>query len=59
MSRKKVHDKMFTIRIPSKMINEYRKFCDYNSINPSARIRKFIERELETWQVTKKRREDL
>ena len=42
--------KMFSLRIPEKLLDEYRKFCEENSINISKRLRKFIERDLETWR---------
>lgn len=46
-------DKMFSIRIPKKLLSEYRNYCEENSINMSKRLRKFIEKDLESW---KKRR---
>lgn len=46
-------DKMFSIRIPGTLLEEYRKFCDENSINISKRLRKFIERDLEIWKAKK------
>lgn len=46
-------DKMFSIRIPQKLLNEYREFCQENSINISSRLRKFIERDLQNWKVQK------
>jgi hypothetical protein len=45
------HDKMFSIRIPSKLLEEYREFCEANSINISKRLRKFMERDLEMWKI--------
>jgi hypothetical protein len=47
-------DKMFSIRIPEKLLNEYREFCEENSINISKRLRKFMERDLEAWQIRRK-----
>jgi hypothetical protein len=47
-------DKMFSIRISSKLLEEYRKFCEDNSINISKRIRRFMERDLEIWKNRKK-----
>jgi hypothetical protein len=44
-------DKMFSIRLPEKLLEEYRKFCDDNSINISKRLRKFMERDLEAWRI--------
>jgi hypothetical protein len=46
-------DKMFSLRIPEKLLNEYREFCEENSINISMRLRKFIERDLEGYRVRK------
>ena len=46
-------DKMFSIRIPQKLLNEYREFCQENSINISSRLRNFIERDLQNWKVQK------
>lgn len=46
-------DKMFCIRIPQKLLNEYREFCQENSINISSRLRKFIERDLQNWKMQK------
>ena len=36
-------DKMFSLRIPGNLLEEYRQFCEENSINISKRLRKFIE----------------
>lgn len=44
-------DKMFSLRIPEKLLEDYRKFCDENSFNISKRLRKFIERDLELWKA--------
>lgn len=44
-------DKMFSLRLPDKLLEEYRKFCEENSINISKRIRKFMERDLEAWRI--------
>jgi len=44
-------DKMFSLRLPDKLLEEYRKFCDENSINISKRIRRFMERDLELWRI--------
>jgi hypothetical protein len=46
-------DKMFSLRIPEKLLNEYREFCEENSINISKRLRKFIERDLEGYRAKK------
>jgi len=47
-------DKMFSLRIPEKLLEDYRQFCDENSINISKRLRKFMERDLENWKQRKK-----
>lgn len=44
-------DKMFSLRLPEKLLEDYRKFCDDNSINISKRIRKFMERDLDAWRI--------
>lgn len=46
-------DKMFSLRIPEKLLNEYREFCEENSIVISMRLRKFMERDLELWRQKK------
>ena len=46
-------NKMFSLRIPQNLLEEYRKFCEENSINISKRLRKFMERDLETWRARK------
>jgi hypothetical protein len=47
-------DKMFSLRIPEKLLEDYRKFCEENSINISKRLRKFMERDLEVWKSKQK-----
>lgn len=51
MSRAK--DKMFSIRLPNKLLEEYRQFCEENSINISKRLRLFMERDLDAWRKRK------
>lgn len=46
-------DKLFSMRLPGKLLDEYRKFCEDNSINISKRLRKFMERDLELWRQRK------
>lgn len=46
-------DKMFSLRVPEKLLEEYRQFCEENSINISKRLRKFMERDLESWRLRK------
>ena len=47
-------DKMFSLRIPEKLLDEYREFCEENSINISKRLRKYMERDLEQWTLKKR-----
>lgn len=46
-------DKMISIRIPEKLLEEYKQFCDENSMNFSKRIRKFMEKDVENWKLLK------
>lgn len=46
-------DKMFAIRVPEKLLEEYKQFCEENSMNFSKRIRKFMERDVEMWKAKK------
>ena len=48
-------DKMFSLRLPEKLLEDYRQFCEENSINISKRLRKFMERDLENWQERQKK----
>lgn len=45
--------KLYSFRVPPKLINEYKKFCDENCMDVSKRIRRFIERDLENWKKLK------
>jgi hypothetical protein len=47
-------DKMFSLRIPEKLLEDYKKFCDENSINISKRLRRFMEMDLEKWRKQQK-----
>ncbi len=51
-------DKIFSLRIPEKLLNEYREFCEENSINISMRLRKFMERDLDSWRLKKIQQRD-
>lgn len=46
-------DKMFSLRIPEELLENYKKFCDENSFNISKRLRKFMERDIEIWIAKK------
>lgn len=46
---------MFSLRIPDKLLEDYRKFCDENSINISKRLRRFMEMDLEKWKASKQK----
>lgn len=48
-------DKMFSLRIPEKLLEDYRKFCDENSINISKRLRRFMEQDLEKWKASRQK----
>jgi hypothetical protein len=47
-------DKMFILRITEKLLNDYKEFCDANSINMSQRIRRYMERDLDMWKSKNK-----
>lgn len=47
MARSK--DKMFSIRIPDKLIDDFRKMCDENSWMMSKRLRKLMEADITRW----------
>ena len=49
-------DKMFAIRVPSKLLEEFKQFCDENSMNVSKRLRKFMEQDIEVWKRKKLQR---
>jgi len=53
MPKDKTKDKCFSMRIPGKLLDEYKEFCDENSITVSQRLRKFMERDLEAWRQKK------
>lgn len=44
-------DKMFSLRLPEELLENYKKFCDENSFNISKRLRKFMERDIELWKA--------
>jgi antitoxin component of RelBE/YafQ-DinJ toxin-antitoxin module len=46
-------NKLISIRIPEKLLEEYKQFCDDNSMVLSKRIRKFMEQELAKWRKLK------
>jgi hypothetical protein len=43
-------DKMFSLRLPEELLENYKRFCDENSFNISKRLRKFMERDIEIWK---------
>ena len=51
-------DKMFIMRISEKLLNEYKTFCEANSINMSHRLRRYMERDLELWNKLKNGKKD-
>lgn len=48
-----MNDKMFSIRISEKLLEEYRMFCDEHSINMSKRLRRYMERDIKEWKLKK------
>ena len=46
-------DKMFSLRLPEKLLEEYREMCEEHSINISKRLLKFMERDLESYKKRK------
>jgi hypothetical protein len=53
--RKKDGDlmKLFSFRVPPKMIEEYRVFCDENCMDISKRLRRYMEKDIENWKKIK------
>jgi len=53
--RKKDGDlmKLFSFRVPPKMIEEYRVFCDENCMDISKRVRRYMEKDIENWKKIK------
>lgn len=49
-------DKMFAIRVPEKLLEEFKQFCEENSMNVSKRLRKFMEQDIEVWKRKKLQR---
>lgn len=46
-------DRTFVLRISEKLLEEFREFCDENSINMSKRLRKYMENDIEAWKKRK------
>ena len=46
-------DKTFTIRLPEKLLEEFQKFCDDNSMNASKRVRRYMENDIASWKKRK------
>lgn len=46
-------DRTFVLRISQKLLEEFREFCDENSINMSKRLRKYMENDIEAWKKRK------
>tara|TARA_X000000368_G_scaffold171898_1_gene135542 strand:- start:1561 stop:1836 length:276 start_codon:yes stop_codon:yes gene_type:complete len=53
--RKKSGDlmKLFSFRVPPKMIEEYRIFCEENCMDISKRLRKYMQKDIENWKKIK------
>ncbi len=46
-------DRTFTIRLPEKLLEDFQKFCDENSMNASKRVRKYMENDIASWKKRK------
>lgn len=46
-------DRNFIIRLSDKLFEEFKQFCDENSMNASKRIRKYMENDVEAWKKKK------
>jgi hypothetical protein len=50
-------DRIFGIRVSEKLLEEYQKFCDENSMNASKRIRKYMENDIAAWRKRQQKEE--
>lgn len=44
---------LYSFRVPPKLIEEYRIFCDENCMDVSKRIRRYMEKDIEHWKKVK------
>jgi hypothetical protein len=50
-------DRLVNFRVPEKLYNDYKKFCEESSFTFSKRIRRLIELDLEKWRKYKRDQE--
>jgi len=50
------NDKLMNVRIPTKLHEDYKQFCEDASYTLSKRIRKLMENDLKKWNEFKKER---
>mgnify|MGYP002634478107 CR=1 FL=1 len=48
------NDKLMNVRVPSKLHEEYKQFCEDASYTLSKRIRRLMENDLDKWRKFKK-----
>lgn len=46
-------NRLLNIRIPEKLLEDYKKFCEENTFTMSKRIRKLMESDIEKWKKYK------
>lgn len=47
-------NKLLNVRVPEKLLNDYKQFCEEGSFTMSKRIRRLMELDLEKWKKFKK-----
>lgn len=50
-------DKNFIIRVSDKLLEDFKEFCEDNSMNASKRIRKYMENDVEAWRRKKEQQQ--
>ena len=50
---KNMKNKLLNVRIPEKLLDEYKKLCEENTFTVSKRIRKLMEADIEKWKKYK------
>jgi len=53
-----VRNKLLNVRVPEKLLSEYKQFCEEGSFTMSKRIRRLMELDLEKWKNFKKQNKD-
>ena len=46
-------NKLLNVRIPEKLLKEYKEFCEENTFTMSKRIRKLMESDIDKWKKYK------